>query len=95
MLSFRLFAHMHNYEETLKIDEYFKNHKWTEPFLTTEEGKEYAAPFKALRMKYLLLHEQDDKILYSDNLIPSDWLHSAYREQWLHLLRVDGNKDRG
>ncbi|KAG5336386.1 GCL protein, partial [Acromyrmex charruanus] len=96
MLRLWLFAHIHDYEhETLKIDEYFKNHKWTEPFLTTEEGKEYAAPFKALRMKYLLLHEQDDKILYSDNLIPSDWLHSAYREQWLHLLRVDGNKDRG
>lgn len=95
MLRLWLFAHMHNYEETLKIDDYFKNHKWTEPFLTTEEGKEYAAPFRALRMKYLLLHEQDDKILYSDNLIPPDWLHNAYREQWLHLLRVDGNKDRG
>ncbi|EGI68012.1 PREDICTED: protein germ cell-less [Acromyrmex echinatior] len=96
MLRLWLFAHIHDYEhETLKIDEFFKNHKWTEPFLTTEEGKEYAAPFKALRMKYLLLHEQDDKILYSDNLIPPDWLHSAYREQWLHLLRVDGNKDRG
>ncbi|TGZ45850.1 Protein germ cell-less [Temnothorax longispinosus] len=98
MLRLWLFAHLctlYNYEETLKIDDYFKNHKWTEPFLTTEEGKEYAAPFKALRMKYLLLHEQDDKILYSDNLIPPDWLHGAYREQWLHLLRVDGNKDRG
>ncbi|XP_024886625.1 protein germ cell-less-like [Temnothorax curvispinosus] len=98
MLRLWLFAHLctlYNYEETLKIDEYFKNRKWTEPFLTTEEGKEYAAPFKALRMKYLLLHEQDDKILYSDNLIPPDWLHGAYREQWLHLLRVDGNKDRG
>lgn len=91
----RLFAHTQDYEETLNIDEYFKNHKWTEPFLTTEEGKDYAAPFMALRMKYLLLHEQDDKILYSDNLIPPSWLHDAYREQWLHLLRVDGNKDRG
>ncbi|XP_011862837.1 PREDICTED: protein germ cell-less isoform X2 [Vollenhovia emeryi] len=95
MLRLWLFAHTHNYEETPKIDEYFKNHKWTEPFLTTKEGREYAAPFKALKMKYLLLHEQDDKILYNDNLIPPDWLHSAYREQWLHLLRVDGNKDRG
>ncbi|KYQ52306.1 Protein germ cell-less [Trachymyrmex zeteki] len=95
MLRLWLFTHMYDYEETLKIDEYFKNHKWTEPFLTSEEGKEYAAPFKALRMKYLLLHEQDEKILYSDNLIPPDWLHNAYREQWLHLLRVDGNKDRG
>ncbi|XP_039308354.1 protein germ cell-less [Solenopsis invicta] len=95
MLRLWLFTHTHICEETMKMDEYFKNRKWTEPFLTTEEGKKYAAPFKALRMKYLLLHEQDDKILYSDNLIPPDWLHSAYREQWLHLLRVDGNKDRG
>ncbi|KYN04449.1 Protein germ cell-less [Cyphomyrmex costatus] len=95
MLRLWLFAHISDYDDKLKIDEYFKNQKWTEPFLTTEEGKEYAAPFKALRMKYLLLHEQDDKILYTDNLIPPDWLHSAYREHWLHLLRVDGNKDRG
>ncbi|KAL0114461.1 hypothetical protein PUN28_011610 [Cardiocondyla obscurior] len=95
MLRLWLFAYMHNCEETLNVDEYFKNQKWTIPFLTTEEGQKYAAPFKALRMKYLLLHERDDKILYSDNLIPPEWLYSAYREQWLHLLRVDGNKDRG
>ncbi|KAL6440528.1 hypothetical protein ACFW04_003204 [Cataglyphis niger] len=95
MLRIWLFAHTHNYDDTMKIDDYFKNHKWTEPFLTTDEGKEYAAPFKALKMKYLLLHEQDDKILYNDNLIPPDWLYNAYREQWHHLLRVDGNLDRG
>lgn len=63
--------------------------------MVTEEGKRYVAPFKALRMKYLLLQEQDDKILYSDNLIPPDWLHSAYREQWLHMLRINDNEDRG
>jgi len=90
-----LFTHIHSYEEILKIDEYYKNHKWTESFLTTEEGQEYAAPFKALRIKYLLLHEQDNKILYNDNLMPPDWLHNAYREQWLYLLRINANKDRG
>ncbi|XP_043522310.1 protein germ cell-less isoform X3 [Frieseomelitta varia] len=95
MLRVWLFVHVHNKEETLQIDEYFRNHKWTKPFLTTEEGKEFAAPFKALRMKYLLLHDQDVKILYSDNLIPHEWLHNAYKEQWLHLLRIDANKDRG
>lgn len=46
-------------------------------------------------MKYLLLHDEDVKILYSDNLIPHEWLHNAYKEQWLHLLRIDANKDRG
>ncbi|XP_043249806.1 protein germ cell-less isoform X1 [Colletes gigas] len=90
-----LFIHVHNTEETLQIDEYFRNHKWTKPFLTTEEGKKFAAPFKALRMKYLLLHDQDVKVLYSDNLIPHEWLHNAYKEQWLHLLRIDANKDQG
>lgn len=95
MLRVWLFVHIHNQEETLQIDEYFRNHKWIEPFLTTEKGAEFAAPFKALRMKYLLLHYQDVKILYSDNLIPPEWLHEAYKEQWLHLLRIDANKDRG
>ncbi|KAL2734384.1 protein germ cell-less [Vespula squamosa] len=95
MLRVWLFVHLKNRDETVEMDEYFRNHTWTEPFLTTEEGKEYATPFKALRMKYLLLHDQDVKILYSDDLIPSSWLHDAYKEQWLHLLRIDASKDKG
>ncbi|XP_014473350.1 PREDICTED: protein germ cell-less [Dinoponera quadriceps] len=95
MLRVWLFAHTHNEEETLQIEEYFKNHTWTQPFLTTKEGKRFAAPFKTLRMKYLVLHEQDVKLLYSDNLIPPDWMHDAYREQWLHVLRIDGHEERG
>ncbi|KAH0945205.1 hypothetical protein HN011_010739 [Eciton burchellii] len=95
LLRIWLFAHTQNCEDIQGINKYYTNHKWREPFLITEEGKKYAAPFKALKMKYLLLQEQDDKILYSDNLIPPDWLHNAYREQWLHLLRIDGNEDRG
>lgn len=84
-----------NKEETVQIDEFFKNHTWTEPFLGTEDGKNYITPFKALRYKYLLLHDQDVNILNSDNLIPQEWLYDAYKEQWLHLLRIDANKDRG
>ncbi|XP_034935796.1 protein germ cell-less isoform X2 [Chelonus insularis] len=95
MLREWLFIHIQNKEDTGEVDEYFKKHSWTEPLLDTPLGKQYAGPFKALRMKYLLLHDQDVKILYSDNLIPSEWLHDAYREQWLHLLRIDANKDRG
>lgn len=79
----------------MQIEDFFKNHTWSEPFLTTDEGREYAAPFKSLRMKYLLLHHQDVKILYGDNLVPPEWLNSAYKEQWHHLLRIDANKDCG
>ncbi|XP_043286018.1 protein germ cell-less [Venturia canescens] len=95
MLRAWLFVHMTNKEDAIQVDDYYKNHTWTQPFLSTEEGKKFAPPFKALRMKYLLLHDQDVEILYSDNLIPSEWLHNAYKEQWLHLLRIDANKDRG
>ncbi|XP_043480223.1 protein germ cell-less [Leptopilina heterotoma] len=95
MLRVWLFVQISNKEETVQIDEFFKNHTWTEPFLGTEDGKNYITPFKALRYKYLLLHDQDVNILNSDNLIPQEWLYDAYKEQWLHLLRIDANKDRG
>lgn len=95
MLRIWMFVHVHSEEEVMQLDDYFRNHTWTTAFLGTERGKEYAAPFRALRTKHLLLHDQDVKILYSDNLIPEEWLYEAYREQWLHLLRIDANKDRG
>lgn len=77
------------------MDDYFKNHKWTEPFLTTDDGRKYAPPFRALRLKHLVLHQQDVKVLQNDNIIPPEWMHDVYREQWLHLLRIDENEDRG
>ncbi|KAK0182164.1 hypothetical protein PV327_000327 [Microctonus hyperodae] len=95
MLREWLFIHLQNSEETTDISEYFKKHSWVEPLLNTMKDKKYVAPFRALRMKHLLLHDQDVKIIHSDNLIPSEWLHDAYKEQWLHLLRIDANKDRG
>lgn len=95
MLRIWLFVRVQKREEVVQIEEFFKNHTWTEPFLTTDEGKEYAAPFKSLRMKYLLLHHQDVKILYSDDLIPPEWLNNAYKEQWHHMLRIDASKDCG
>lgn len=95
IIIFRLFVHIEDKHHAVQVDEYFKTHAWTEPLLSTHEGKQYAAPFRALRMKNLLLHDQDVKILYNDNLVPAEWLHDAYREQWLHLLRIDANIDRG
>ncbi|XP_046424555.1 protein germ cell-less isoform X1 [Neodiprion virginianus] len=95
MLRIWLFVHLQKKEEVVQIEEFYKNHTWSEPFLITEEGRAYAAPFKSLRMKHLLLHHQDVKILYGDNLIPPEWLNTAYKEQWHHLLRIDSNKDCG
>jgi predicted PolB exonuclease-like 3'-5' exonuclease len=90
-----LFVHIQNKDEIIQIEEFFRNHVWTEPFLDTKEGKEFRAPFKALRKKYLLLNDQDVKLLQNDNIIPEDWLYESYKEQWLHILRIDANKDTG
>ncbi|KAF7990963.1 hypothetical protein HCN44_000768 [Aphidius gifuensis] len=95
MLREWLFIHMEDNDDSVEVDDYYKKHTWSEPLLETTIGKTYSAPFKALRMKYLLLDYQDVKILYSDNLIPPKWLHEAYKEQWLHLLHIDANHDRG
>ncbi|KAJ8675027.1 hypothetical protein QAD02_010813 [Eretmocerus hayati] len=95
MLRSWLYVHLEDRNDTTQMEEYYKNHPWTEPFLDTKEGREYCAPFKALRKKYLLLNDQDVKILYSDNIIPEDWLFEAYKEQWLHILKIDANNDTG
>ena len=79
---------------TVGVNEFYSNITWKEPLLENE-GKEFSAPFRALRMKYLLLHNQDVKILQTDNLIPESWLYEGYKEQWLHILNIDANKDNG
>ncbi|XP_011499469.1 PREDICTED: protein germ cell-less [Ceratosolen solmsi marchali] len=95
MLRIWLFVHIQSKDEIIQIEEFFRSHTWTEPFLDTKEGKEFCAPFKALRKKYLLLNDQDVKLLQNDNIIPEDWLYESYKEQWLHILRIDANKDTG
>lgn len=90
-----MFVHLQNNDETMQMEEFFRNQTWTEPFLDTKEGQEFSPPFRSLRKKYLLLNDQDVQILQNDNIIPEDWLYEAYKEQWLHLLRIDSNKDTG
>lgn len=90
----RLFVRLQK-DESVRISDFYSDNSWTEPFLDTKEGRNYSAPFKALRKKYLLLNDQDVRILHADNLIPEDWLYDAYKEQWLHILRIDANKDTG
>lgn len=90
-----MFVHVQDKDEALQHEEFYRNKTWTEPFLETKKGKEFSAPFKSLRKKYLLLNHQDVRILQNDNLMPEDWLYKSYKEQWLHILRIDSNKDTG
>ncbi|XP_014219919.1 protein germ cell-less isoform X2 [Copidosoma floridanum] len=84
----------HNYID-YNLVTFYKNHPWTEPYLETQEGEEFSAPFEALRKKHLLLSDSDIQILYNDNLIPENWLYEAYKEQWLHILRINSRREIG
>ncbi|OXU32077.1 hypothetical protein TSAR_004851 [Trichomalopsis sarcophagae] len=95
MLRVWLFVHVQDKDEASQHEEFYRNKTWTEPFLETKKGKVFSAPFKSLRKKYLLLNHQDVKILQNDNLMPEDWLYKSYKEQWLHILRIDSNRDTG
>lgn len=78
-------------------DEFFPVQNWQVPFLETEEGKEYLAPFKTLRINHILLRK--DGLLLdtmdSDRIIPRDWLYNAYKENLRMTLEFDNNSDNG
>lgn len=95
MLRVWLYVQLNEDADVTKLEDYYRNHDWREPLLKTARGKPYVMPFKALRLKYLVAHDKDVQILNKDMIIPPDWLNPAFREQWLHLLRIDANKDCG
>lgn len=65
------------------------------PFLLTIEGGKYAEPFKALRLKNLLLHHMDIEVIHRDNIIPRNWLHPEILQQWYSMLKINENVDNG
>uniref|UniRef100_A0A2M4ANU9 BTB domain-containing protein n=1 Tax=Anopheles triannulatus TaxID=58253 RepID=A0A2M4ANU9_9DIPT len=70
-------------------EKYFIERTSAVPFLRTPEGAPFERVFRALRLRYLLNHHVDMRVLREDNIIPSDWLHEPLLEQWNSILSVD------
>uniref|UniRef100_A0A336MSM2 CSON004496 protein n=1 Tax=Culicoides sonorensis TaxID=179676 RepID=A0A336MSM2_CULSO len=64
-------------------------------FLLTPQGREYEKAFRALRLRNLLNHYVDIKILKQDKIIPIQWLYEPVFEQWVHMLHIDHSIDKG
>lgn len=74
---------------------YFSKREEHTPFLLTTQGHAFEKAFRALRLRNLLNHYVDIKILKQDKIIPIQWLHEPVFEQWIHMLHIDHSIDKG
>ncbi|KAL1789349.1 germ cell-less protein-like 1 [Sigmodon hispidus] len=64
-------------------------------FLETEQGKPFASVFRHLRLQYIISDLASARIIEQDSLVPSEWLSSVYKQQWLAMLRAEQDSEVG
>uniref|UniRef100_A0A6I8N2S5 BTB domain-containing protein n=1 Tax=Ornithorhynchus anatinus TaxID=9258 RepID=A0A6I8N2S5_ORNAN len=64
-------------------------------FLESEQGRTFQPVFRQLRLQYIVGDLASARIVESDALIPSGWLASVYKQQWLAMLRAEQDDDPG
>ncbi|ELW64066.1 Germ cell-less protein-like 1 [Tupaia chinensis] len=64
-------------------------------FLETEQGKPFVSVFKHLRLQYIISDLASARIIEQDCLVPSEWLSSVYKQQWLAMLRAEQDSEVG
>lgn len=64
-------------------------------FLETEQGKPFAPVFRHLRLQYIISDLASARIIEQDSLVPSEWLASVYKQQWLAMLRAEQDSEVG
>uniref|UniRef100_A0AAG5DKE9 BTB domain-containing protein n=1 Tax=Anopheles atroparvus TaxID=41427 RepID=A0AAG5DKE9_ANOAO len=75
-------------------ERYFSERTSAVPFLYTDEGEPFVRVFRALRLRNLLNHHVDIRILRQDNIIPIEWLHKPLFQQWNSVLMIDQSLDK-
>ncbi|KAM9578020.1 germ cell-less protein-like 1 [Trichechus inunguis] len=64
-------------------------------FLETEQGIAFQPVFKNLRFQHIICDLASTKVIEQDALMPSEWLSSIYKQQWLTLLRAQQYREIG
>lgn len=70
--------------------DYFKTWNRPEPFLETDEGKEFERIFSLLLVSHLLMDADSLETLTKDNFYPESYLHRAGAENFLDLAKLSG-----
>lgn len=84
-------------EKDAQVDHstYFAKREQDTPFLLTTQGRPFEKAFRALRLRNLLNHYVDIRILKQDKIIPIIWLHEPVFDQWINMLHIDHSIDKG
>lgn len=85
----------HSEDCSIAVDKFFRNREGDKVFLMNKEGEQYVHLFKCLRLTHLLLHVQDLNAITADKIIPESWILEACKRQWISLLHVTFEMDRG
>ncbi|XP_038603068.1 germ cell-less protein-like 1 isoform X2 [Tachyglossus aculeatus] len=64
-------------------------------FLESDRGRIFRPVFQQLRLQYIVSDLASARIVESDALIPSGWLASVYKQQWLAMLRAEQDDNPG
>ncbi|KAM4819411.1 germ cell-less protein-like 2 [Thomomys bottae] len=64
-------------------------------FLETRQGKPFQPVFKKLRFHHIICDLASTGVIEKDHIIPSEWLSSVYKQQWLTLLKAQKHKEIG
>lgn len=81
--------------EAVDIEGFYSNPFWIGPLLLTEIGSEFVAPFKALKLKYLLHKSENIEEIESDGIFPINWVNAAFKDLWKSLIRIQSTRDQG
>ncbi|KAM8788386.1 LOW QUALITY PROTEIN: germ cell-less protein-like 1 [Rhynchonycteris naso] len=63
-------------------------------FIGTEQGKPFVSVFRHLRL-YIISDLASARIIEQDSLVPSGWLSSVNKQQWLAMLRAEQDSEVG
>ncbi|RNA45244.1 germ cell-less -like 1 [Brachionus plicatilis] len=75
-------------------NEFFKNLLCDKQkcLLDYDEYKKYSGVFGMIRLQHIMSDLPSLRLLYSDRIIPGEWIEPLYAKNWLNLLFVDQDR---
>lgn len=94
-LLFRVHKWLQKPDNTVGYREFYENPPWSGP-LASLESNEFAAAFRFLRIKHMLLYYVSESIFGKGNkLIPQEWINAASCDLWAIMSRMNKHIDLG
>lgn len=82
-------------ESDIGLEEFYRSQSWGTQFLLTEAGKPYTTLFETVKIRSILYSLETMQIIKSDNILPKDWIQSAYEEFCQYSLKIITKEDLG